>query len=81
MEFDFRWIVDLDGAPGTLYAGESLQLLFKFGSRYPFDSPQVSTVYTWTPCLILLVEEKAEHRYQSEFPTISDYLKVMCIIH
>ncbi|CAG2226687.1 ubiquitin-conjugating enzyme E2 W-like [Mytilus galloprovincialis] len=39
-----EWIVDLDGAPGTLYAGESLQLLFKFGSRYPFDSPQVMFV-------------------------------------
>lgn len=48
VEFSFRWIVDLDGAPGTLYAGEKMQLLFKFGSRYPFDSPQVSTGYTRT---------------------------------
>lgn len=39
----FRWIVDMEGAPGTLYEGEKFQLLFKFSSRYPFDSPQVST--------------------------------------
>lgn len=38
----FRWIVDMEGAPGTLYEGEKFQLLFKFSSRYPFDSPQVS---------------------------------------
>lgn len=36
-----EWIVDLDGAPGTLFEGEKFQLAFKFGSRYPFDSPQV----------------------------------------
>ncbi|PIO29151.1 hypothetical protein AB205_0073930, partial [Aquarana catesbeiana] len=36
-----RWIVDMEGAPGTLYEGEKFQLLFKFSSRYPFDSPQV----------------------------------------
>ena len=38
----FSWIVDLDGAPGTLYDEEHFQLQFKFGPRYPFDSPQVS---------------------------------------
>lgn len=32
----------MEGAPGTLYEGEKFQLLFKFSSRYPFDSPQVS---------------------------------------
>lgn len=41
--FPLRWIVDMEGAPGTLYEGEKFQLLFKFSSRYPFDSPQVST--------------------------------------
>ncbi|XP_039697821.1 ubiquitin-conjugating enzyme E2 W isoform X3 [Pteropus medius] len=35
-----QWIVDMEGAPGTLYEGEKFQLLFKFSSRYPFDSPQ-----------------------------------------
>lgn len=32
----------MEGAPGTLYEGEKFQLLFKFSSRYPFDSPQVN---------------------------------------
>ncbi|XP_043545100.1 probable ubiquitin-conjugating enzyme E2 W-B isoform X3 [Chiloscyllium plagiosum] len=36
-----QWIVDMEGAPGTLYEGEKFQLLFKFSGRYPFDSPQV----------------------------------------
>ncbi|XP_033856194.2 ubiquitin-conjugating enzyme E2 W isoform X2 [Acipenser ruthenus] len=41
MQLPYRWIVDMEGAPGTLYEGEKFQLLFKFSSRYPFDSPQV----------------------------------------
>ncbi|KAK3090998.1 hypothetical protein FSP39_016347 [Pinctada imbricata] len=36
-----EWIVDIDGAPESLYEGEKFKLMFKFGSRYPFDSPQV----------------------------------------
>lgn len=36
-----RWFIDMEGASGTLYEGEKFQLLFKFSSRYPFDSPQV----------------------------------------
>lgn len=36
-----RWVIDMEGASGTLYEGEKFQLLFKFSSRYPFDSPQV----------------------------------------
>jgi ubiquitin-protein ligase len=31
----------VEGAPGTLYEAENFQLQFKFGARYPFDSPQV----------------------------------------
>ena len=34
----------MEGAPGTLYEGEKFQLLFKFSSRYPFDSPQVTVL-------------------------------------
>ncbi len=33
----------MEGAQGTLYEGEKFQLLFKFSSRYPFDSPQVNS--------------------------------------
>ncbi|CAL1529948.1 unnamed protein product [Lymnaea stagnalis] len=36
-----EWVVDIEGAPGTLYESERFQLGFKFTSRYPFDSPQV----------------------------------------
>lgn len=36
-----RWVVDVTGAAGTLYEGEQFKLQFKFGARYPFDSPQV----------------------------------------
>jgi len=36
-----RWVIDLEGAPATLYEGESFKLGFKFSDRYPFDSPQV----------------------------------------
>ena len=34
----------MEGAPGTLYEGEKFQLLFKFSSRYPIDSPQVTVL-------------------------------------
>ncbi|GAB6028561.1 ubiquitin-conjugating enzyme E2 W [Chamberlinius hualienensis] len=39
-----HWIVQLDGASGTLYDGESFQLQFKFSSKYPFDSPEVTFI-------------------------------------
>ena len=40
---DMRKIrIDIQGAAGTLYEGESFQLLFKFSDQYPFDSPQVN---------------------------------------
>ncbi|NXU63224.1 UBE2W enzyme, partial [Horornis vulcanius] len=45
-----RWIVDMEGAPGTLYEGEKFQLLFKFSSRYPFDSPQVTAAFFLSYC-------------------------------
>jgi ubiquitin-conjugating enzyme E2 W len=34
----------MEGAEGTLYEGEQFQLQFKFSAKYPFDSPEVSTV-------------------------------------
>lgn len=47
----------MEGAPGTLYEGEKFQLLFKFSSRYPFDSPQVrrtSSAATVSVCLVFM---------------------------
>lgn len=46
----------MEGAPGTLYEGEKFQLLFKFSSRYPFDSPQVSSRGLVIRCVELDVE-------------------------
>ncbi|XP_002735368.1 ubiquitin-conjugating enzyme E2 W, partial [Saccoglossus kowalevskii] len=62
------WLIDLEGAPGSLYEGEKYQLRFKFGSRYPFDSPEVVFMGTTIPvhphvysnghiCLSILTED------------------------
>lgn len=37
----FRLVVSLNGAQGTIYEGEQFQLQFRFGPKYPFDSPEV----------------------------------------
>ncbi|XP_031563275.1 ubiquitin-conjugating enzyme E2 W-like [Actinia tenebrosa] len=63
-----KWIIELDGAQGTLYENEKFQLQFKFGSRYPFDSPEVTFVGSNVPvhphiysnghiCLSILTED------------------------
>lgn len=39
-----EWIVHMEGAKGTLYEGEQFQLQFKFSSKYPFDSPEVTFI-------------------------------------
>jgi len=39
-----QWIVYMEGAKGTLYEGEQFQLQFKFSSKYPFDSPEVTFI-------------------------------------
>lgn len=36
-----QWIVHVDGAPNTLYAGERFTLQFRFTEEYPFSSPEV----------------------------------------
>ena len=35
---------------GTLYDGEKFQLEFKFGSKYPFESPEVKMIFPVSPC-------------------------------
>jgi len=63
-----EWTVDVTGASGTLYEGETFKLQFKFGSRYPFDSPEVVFVAPNIPvhphvysnghiCLSILTED------------------------
>eukprot|EP00386_Alphamonas_edax_P001741 GDKI01005220.1.p1 GENE.GDKI01005220.1~~GDKI01005220.1.p1 ORF type:complete len:160 (-),score=15.21 GDKI01005220.1:51-530(-) len=34
-------IVQVTGAPGTVYEGETFHLRFRFTARYPFDGPEV----------------------------------------
>lgn len=64
----FRWIVEVDGPPDTLYDGEKFNLSFKFNARYPFDSPIVTFVGDAIPlhphvysnghiCLSILTED------------------------
>jgi ubiquitin-conjugating enzyme E2 W len=56
------------GPLGTLYDGERFSLQFKFGSKYPFDSPEVTFVGDHIPvhphiysnghiCLSILTED------------------------
>jgi len=44
-----QWMVAMDGAEGTLYESEKFNLLFKFTSLYPFDSPEVKFVGSHIP--------------------------------
>ena len=37
--------INIQGAEGTLYDGELFQLQFKFGTSYPFESPEVNYLY------------------------------------
>ncbi|KAJ3029401.1 UNVERIFIED_CONTAM: ubiquitin-conjugating enzyme E2 W [Siphonaria sp. JEL0065] len=41
------WKIRLDAADGTVYSGESFVLQFKFGNKYPLESPEV--VFLGTP--------------------------------
>lgn len=36
-----RWVIEVNGAPGTLYAGEMYQLQVDFPEHYPMEAPQV----------------------------------------
>ncbi|XWS14532.1 hypothetical protein CRYUN_Cryun35bG0017900 [Craigia yunnanensis] len=36
-----RWIIEVNGAPGTLYANETYQLQVDFPEHYPMEAPQV----------------------------------------
>ena len=36
-----EWLLQLNGAPGTIYDGEEFVLRFRFTDDYPMDSPEV----------------------------------------
>lgn len=46
----YRWVIEVIGAPGTLYANETYQLQVDFPEHYPMESPQVSVYLTSVPC-------------------------------
>ncbi|KAJ6352186.1 hypothetical protein OIU76_001406 [Salix suchowensis] len=37
----FRWVIEVNGAAGTLYANETYQLQVDFPEHYPMEAPQV----------------------------------------
>ncbi|CAN1813992.1 Probable ubiquitin-conjugating enzyme E2 16 [Linum perenne] len=39
--FNHRWVIEVIGAPGTLYANETYQLQVDFPEHYPMEAPQV----------------------------------------
>ena len=64
----FRWRVEVTGPTETLYDGEQFCLQFKFGPKYPFESPEVTFVGDKVPvhphiysnghiCLSILTED------------------------
>eukprot|EP00052_Salpingoeca_macrocollata_P006204 m.52175 g.52175 ORF g.52175 m.52175 type:complete len:151 (-) comp15304_c0_seq1:36-488(-) len=40
------WQMRVEGAPGTVYHGESFTLQMKFPDKYPFESPEVMFIGT-----------------------------------
>jgi hypothetical protein len=42
MLFYKRWVIEVNGAPGTLYANETYQLQVDFPEHYPMEAPQVN---------------------------------------
>ncbi|KAJ0534830.1 putative ubiquitin-conjugating enzyme E2, ubiquitin-conjugating enzyme/RWD [Helianthus annuus] len=36
-----RWVIEVNGAQGTIYAGEKYQLQVDFPENYPMEAPQV----------------------------------------
>lgn len=68
----------MEGASGTLYEGEKFQLLFKFSSRYPFDSPQVR-------CRLHALISKLIIRYSTvvfnSFMVLHEVLQIACNLH
>lgn len=58
-----RWVIEVIGAPGTVYANETYQLQVDFPEHYPMESPQVSfnplamIFLRFTVALLLLFRE------------------------
>ncbi|PON71511.1 Ubiquitin-fold modifier-conjugating enzyme [Parasponia andersonii] len=55
-----RWVIEVNGAPGTLYANETYQLQVDFPEHYPMEAPQLVNVVllpvyilydSWSPAM------------------------------
>mmetsp|Transcript_33207 Transcript_33207/g.38672 ORF Transcript_33207/g.38672 Transcript_33207/m.38672 type:complete len:155 (+) Transcript_33207:317-781(+) len=44
-----EWMLVVEGAKGSLYAGETYRLRFRFTSNYPFEAPEVEFMSP-SPC-------------------------------
>ncbi|KAH7524139.1 hypothetical protein FEM48_Zijuj06G0087400 [Ziziphus jujuba var. spinosa] len=44
-----RWVIEVNGAPGTLYANETYQLQVDFPEHYPMEAPQVFFFFFFFP--------------------------------
>lgn len=71
----------MEGAPGTLYEGEKFQLLFKFSSRYPFDSPQVTAAFFLSYCCLPVTALWHVLSIVSSTQPVSASLTLICIKH
>ncbi|GER42483.1 ubiquitin conjugating enzyme [Striga asiatica] len=58
-----RWVIEVNGAPGTLYAGETYQLQVDFPEHYPMEAPQL-----WS---FLFVVHWADILYDSWSPAMT----------
>jgi ubiquitin-conjugating enzyme E2 W len=45
-----RWVIEVGGAAGTLYAGETYQLQVDFPEHYPMEAPQVIFFFMLRDC-------------------------------
>ncbi|KAG6785735.1 hypothetical protein POTOM_007317 [Populus tomentosa] len=47
-----RWVIEANGAAGTLYANETYQLQVDFPEHYPMEAPQANILYdSWSPAM------------------------------
>ncbi|KAF6157992.1 hypothetical protein GIB67_008121, partial [Kingdonia uniflora] len=42
-----RWIIEVNGASGTLHSNETYQLKVDFPEHYPIEAPQNNFVLAW----------------------------------
>lgn len=47
------WHVQLVGAPGTLYSGETYRLRFRFSNEYPMEAPEVRKILSLSAAIFV----------------------------